>query len=67
MSVSNEKELIDLVRETLSVCDGMNGTSARMSLSIGPAKDRHFTVFDPDSGETYIVSVHNLVERKNKD
>jgi len=67
MAVSNEKELIDLVREALYVCDGINGTSDSMSLAIGPAKDRHFTVFDPDSGETYIVSVHNLVERKNKD
>ena len=67
MAVNNEKELTELVRQALYVCDGMNDTAERITLSIGPAKDRHFTVFDPGSGETYIVSVYNLTERKNKD
>ena len=62
MAVKNENELISRVREALIIDD-----SGRVGLAIGPVRERHFTVFDEESGETYIVSVHNLVVRKNSE
>lgn len=62
MTVNTEEELANQIHDALYGDD-----NRQVGLSIGPVKNKYFSVFIPATGETYIVSVHNLVERKNKD
>lgn len=66
MAIENAEELNLLVRTALSSCEGYNGTDKRLGLAIGPATNTHFNVFDPETGITYLVSVHCITNRKKE-